>query len=266
MRLGSGEYCGEVLRRENTRCLLLTETRYGAGARLARHSHARPYLCLVRKGGYTETYNGSTRHMKPLMAAFHPAGEEHTETFHGGETRGFNVEFLPGSIADELPMPPEAEFRGGAVANLLVRLYDEFRRMDDASPLAIEGLVLQVMGELQRARFRAPGAVPPWLRTARELLADRFRDSVSMAEVAAEVAAHPVHLAAAFRKHFGCTAGEYVRKLRVEFAVRRLRASNAPLADIAAEAGFTDQSHFTRTFKRQLGVTPAQYRQTVRAS
>ncbi|HBY58391.1 MAG TPA: AraC family transcriptional regulator, partial [Solibacterales bacterium] len=244
-----------------------SETRYAAGSAVARHSHARPYLCLVRTGGYTETYSGSTRDVAPLTAAFHPAGEEHAEKFHGRETRSFNVEFLPGGAADRVVLPGEAEFRsGGAVANLLLRLYGEFRLMDDVSPLAIEGLVLQILAELERAR-REPSTSqsPEWLSAARELLSLRFAETLSLSELAAEVKVHPVHFASAFRKHFGCTAGDYVRRLRVDFACRRLSSSSASLAGIAFEAGFTDQSHFTRTFRRHTGVTPAQYRQSFRA-
>jgi AraC family transcriptional regulator len=73
---------------------------------------------------------------------------------------------------------------------------------------------------------------------------------------------HPGYLASAFRRHFGCTIGEFVRRQRIALACRALTDGDAPLADVAIEAGFADQSHFTRTFKRQLGMTPAAYRKT----
>src|SRR5262249_21772677 len=74
--------------------------------------------------------------------------------------------------------------------------------------------------------------------------------------VAAAVGIHPVHLARVFRYHFGATLGDYVRRLRVEFAARQLITTEETLAGIALAAGFSDQSHFTRTFKRQTGMTP----------
>jgi AraC family transcriptional regulator len=77
------------------------------------------------------------------------------------------------------------------------------------------------------------------------------------------VGVHPVYLASEFRKHFGCTIGEYVRKLRVEFACRRISESDSPLSDIAIAAGFSHQSHFSRTFKAVTGMTPAGYRTAV---
>lgn len=58
--------------------------------------------------------------------------------------------------------------------------------------------------------------------------------------------------------------GSYVRGLRLEWAARELVQSEAPLARVASGAGFADQSHFTRFFKRQFGITPNAYRRLKR--
>ena len=71
---------------------------------------------------------------------------------------------------------------------------------------------------------------------------------------------HAVHLSRAFRSHFGCTVGDYIRQLRVEHARKQMTHTSTPLVDIAADAGFSDQAHFTRIFKRLTGMTPGQYR------
>src|SRR5262249_4267028 len=94
----------------------------------------------------------------------------------------------------------------------------------------------------------------------RELLQDRFAENLTHDAIAAAAGIHPVHLARVFRRHYGCTLGEYVRKLRVDFAARQLIATNERLAGIALAAGFSGQSHFTRAFKRQTGMTPASFR------
>jgi AraC-like DNA-binding protein len=69
-----------------------------------------------------------------------------------------------------------------------------------------------------------------------------------------------VHFAAVFRRHYGCSVGEYLRRRRVHRARQRLAETDLPLAEIATEAGFADQSHLTRMFKRFVGLTPGQYR------
>ena len=66
-----------------------------------------------------------------------------------------------------------------------------------------------------------------------------------------------------FRRQKGCTVGEYVRHLRVDFALRQLSETENSLSDIAAAGGFADHSHLTRTFKAHLGLTPSEYRKNL---
>jgi AraC-like DNA-binding protein len=63
-----------------------------------------------------------------------------------------------------------------------------------------------------------------------------------------------------FRRNQGCTVGEYVRRLRLDFAVDALVNPHSSLAEVASAAGFADQSHLTRTFRSYFGVTPSEYR------
>ena len=86
-----------------------------------------------------------------------------------------------------------------------------------------------------------------------------------MGEVARDAGVHPVHLARTFRRFFGCTPAEYLRSRRVEQAALLVRVTQRPLAEIALECGFFDQSHLTRAFARVLGVSPAAYRRRYRS-
>jgi transcriptional regulator GlxA family with amidase domain len=63
-----------------------------------------------------------------------------------------------------------------------------------------------------------------------------------------------------FRRHYGVSIATYLRRLRLDRAAAKLAGSDAPVARIAAEEGFADQSHFTRAFTCHTGVTPARYR------
>jgi AraC family transcriptional regulator len=71
---------------------------------------------------------------------------------------------------------------------------------------------------------------------------------------------HPAHLSRAFHRRFGSPVLAYVRRARVRAAADLLRRSSLALADVAAAAGFADQSHLTRVFKQATGVTPGRYR------
>jgi len=67
-----------------------------------------------------------------------------------------------------------------------------------------------------------------------------------------------------FRRLFGMTVGDYVLRLRLLMAQRRLRLTTDAAGRIAIDCGFYDQAHFTRAFKRHTGQTPLEYRRGLR--
>ncbi len=95
-----------------------------------------------------------------------------------------------------------------------------------------------------------------------EKLNDDLASDVSLASLADLAGVTPEHLARTFRRAQGCTLGEYVRRLRVEHARRKLVEDDVPMVRLAVELGFYDQSHFIRIFKAHVGCTPGQYRRT----
>ena len=168
--------------------------------------------------------------------------------------------------ADSLTLRITYDFCGGALPQLCARLYREFNKTDTAAKLAIEGLALELLAEAARQRSAAIGAPPPWLRQAREMIVEHFSETLKLTQIAAEVGVHPVYLATAFRQKFGVTIGEFVRKLRIEHACAELMKREIPLTAIATQAGFADQSHFSKVFKLYVGMTPHKYRNIVRSS
>lgn len=271
LKLPEGCFPAEVVGGVKAVGLTLTETAYAARQQLPKHSHDRACFVVVLSGSFSEVYEGRPRACEPLSVIFRPRDESHSDRFDEQGARCLNVElsdqWLRRVGAYTRALDDSADFRGGAFPSLAARLYGEYRRMDAASPLAIEGLLLEVVAEAARASAPAPArGRPRWLGRAEELIREQFREPLTLADIAAAVGAHPVHLSAAFHKAFGCTVGEYVRRLRVEFARARLAGSDAPIIKIALAAGFYDQSHFTRTFKRHTGLTPAAYRAMFRAT
>jgi AraC-like DNA-binding protein len=267
-QLSRGQFYGQVTRQRVVGGLHLVETRYSPRTFLPRHSHEHAYFCLVRRGHYLEEYGSHSRACGPMTVAFHPAGELHSEQFAADETWSFNIELTSTWLAQWQNAAGRidwtADFRGGAVACLAQRLYAEFSHTDAAAALAIEGLTLEIMAEAWRGSLKGQKrTAPPWLAGVQKTLRVRFAEGVTLDELAELARVHPVHVAAAFRRHFGCTVGQYVRGQRVEFACRQLGNSRATLAEIGLAAGFSDQSHFCRIFKRLTGLTPAAYRRSL---
>jgi AraC family transcriptional regulator len=124
----------------------------------------------------------------------------------------------------------------------------------------MEGLLLEILAETARLRGNSGPAVPRWLRTARDFIESNLLRSLGLIEIANACGVHRVHLAREFRRYFRCTVGEYIRRRRVEHACHLIAHSDLPLSEIASQCGFSDQSHFSATFRRQVGVTPARFR------
>ncbi len=86
---------------------------------------------------------------------------------------------------------------------------------------------------------------------------------VDVADLAREAGVHRVHLARAFRDHFGESVTLFARRVRLEAAQRLIAAGGISLAQAAARAGFADQSHLTRVMRAALGLTPGRMRATL---
>lgn len=269
MQLPPGRYYGETLRSRKVASFELSERVYSPGYQTPKHTHKQALFCFVMKGNYTENYGGKTRECRSSTLLFHPPGELHAEHFHDAGGRSFIIEMAPGWLnqaQQHLPIADNAaDFRGGVFELLARRLYREFDQLDGAAPLIIEGLMMEMLGETaRRDAAKQCHNSPRWLQQARELLHARFTENLTLADIAQNVGVHPVHLAQTFHKTYQCTVGDYVRKLRIEYASHELATSAKPIVDIALEAGFCDQSHFTRTFKRVIGAAPSQYRESLR--
>jgi AraC family transcriptional regulator len=265
LKLRPGQFFGSVVEKAEIGNFILSETAYPQGFTAPHHSHENAYYCVVLRGAYDQTYGSRSRVCQPLTVEYHPSGEAHSARFPEAEVRSFNIELRSSWMAMLADFPVSLEesaaYQGGPPAWLALRLRQEYRQRDALTPLALESLALELVVQTSR-RGVAPDShrLPAWLKRAKELLEATFSDSVTLSAVAAEVGVHPVHLASAFHRHYHCTVGEYIRRLRVEYACRVLPGSGTSLAGIAAAAGFADQSHFSKTFKRVTGMTPGQYR------
>jgi AraC family transcriptional regulator len=271
LKLSEGRFPAEVVGGAKAAEFTLTETAYAARHRIPKHSHDRACFVVVLRGTFSEVYEGRRRACEPLMLIYRPPHETHWDHFDEQGARCLNVEvaepWLRRVGAHSRALDDSADFRGGPFSQLAARLHREYRRMDEASALAIEGLLLEIVAEAtRRSAPTPPRGRPRWLSRAEEMIRAQFREPLTLTDIAAAVGAHPVHLSAVFHKTYGCTVGEYVRRLRVEFASGELSASDAPIIKIALAAGFYDQSHFSRTFKRHTGSTPAAYRSMFRAT
>lgn len=261
--LEAGQFFGDVLRKLRCSGLVLSELKHQTGRKLPRHSHDLAYFCLLLGGNYSENLGRKTLTYRPLTVVFHPPEMTHRDEVGGGGGHFFSVEMESRwlqSLREYSAAPVVVtEARGDDLSWLATRLYREFRDPDACSPLALEGLVMAMLTDVARAAKHETRA-PEWLARAVEMLHDEGGQSLTIARVAAEVGVHPFHLSRVFKQFHRQTIGEYLNAQRIRRACRELADTRARLADVALRAGFSDQSHFTRAFKRATGMTPGAFR------
>lgn len=256
---------GTWLRTRAVDGFVLSETVYASGVELTRHSHERAGFCVVLQGEFLEYRGGNERLYQPSDIIFRPPGVQHANRFLDAGGRCLNIEVTGkqlqrlGSHTSAFGRP--ADYQDRRLSAVVMQIYRELQQPDDITPLAIEALTLELLIGIARSSQPSPSE-PNWLPRVRELLHVRFAEPFSLAKIAAAVGVHPAHLARTFRRFHRQTVGDYVRSLRIEFARARLSSSADSISSIALAAGFYDQCHFTRTFKHQLGITPAEYRTT----
>lgn len=263
MKLSGGEYLGEIIKRTELSGFRVLESKYRPHTRLPRHSHERARFSVLLQGGFTELFSKKSVDWKPFSFGFNISDEVHTGIAHRTGAHFVIIEVDEEWLQDALGGSAIGDrttiFRDAALTCLVARLYTEVRHADRVSPIAIEGIALELMAQATRMRYRE-NSVPRWLKQAEEIIHESFTQTLSLSVIAEAVGVHPVHLARVFRQHHRSTIGGYVRELRIQFACNQLATSESTFSQIALAAGFYDQAHLSRIFKRQLGMTPAQYR------
>lgn len=225
---------------------------------LSRHRHdTAQVLFLVR--GKMGCSCPQTRYV-PLRGVYHPPGVEHRVHLDRAVVviLTLDADWLQ-RLRGHAPPPARTLVLELDTRWISTRLVNELRQLRPASLLVIEGLVAQLLASAARTSA-AKSKSPPWLAPLLERLHADFGCNLSVHSLAAEFRLHPDHLTRVFRRRTGRSVGDYLFGLRVAFLEDWLKRSAEPLVELALAAGFADQSHCNREFKRRTGLTPAAYR------
>jgi AraC family transcriptional regulator len=229
----------------------VSEVAFPPNRRLPWHAHPLGCIAVVADGVVDKRFARFEAGAETGAMITMPAEEPHEDRF--GRAGALIVVVESRTFAGQVSCAPHPE-----AALLATRIRRELADPDLFSPFAVEGLALELTALAGRRRF--PARAETWAERARDLLLERFRERVPPSEIADELGVHPAHLARVFRARYGESVGEFTRRLRLQWAAQELAAADLPLAVLAVEAGFCDQSHFTRAFGRHYGVTPARFR------
>lgn len=230
-----------------------------AGRRFRRHPHEGGHVCVVVAGGFLERQGRSWVDVGPGSMRISGGARHDIDFGPAGATCVMLESEDPLVTALPRPLFLDPDPWVGRLGRRIASTVGRGRRL---SPIIADGLAAELLAQARRRLEGRHAPPPPWLQEARAKL-DRAEGRVSVSALAAEAGVHRVHLARSFRDHFGTSASEHARRLRVERARRLLELEPAALAHVALEAGFADQSHLTREMRALLGITPAALRATL---
>jgi AraC family transcriptional regulator len=263
--LRGGEFYSPIQARLRANDVVLSELCQPVARSVPRHEHELAYVTIVLHGHYREGDRGKLDELPPLTAVFNPVGVAHSTVIGPAGASMFTIEFRSESLQElGLQLPDRTTFDCGLGTMLWpgLRLFSSFKNQRTDS-LMLEAHVFELLGAITRLD-QSPEKTPPrWLKRVKDRLHAEFCERLRMRDLAREAGVHPVHLARAFRKFEKRTPGEYQQHLQIRAACELLGKPEWPLAEIAAECGFADQSHFTRAFRRMAATTPLRFRQAV---
>jgi AraC-like DNA-binding protein len=248
-----------------------------AGPAYAKHRHDTYAIGLTDRGVQVFDYRGAGRVSMPgQVVVLHP---DEVHDGNAGTEAGFGYRIVyvePGHMSEALrslcerpyPLPfvRDPVSRNGRLARAVRRAFAA-----PLDPLGADALIADLAEGLLAGE--GPGGRPVPARRVDAAVIERARQFldaertrvVHSSELEAITGLTRYDLARQFRLMFGTSPHRYLLMRRLDLA-RRLILEARPLADVAGEAGFADQAHFTRVFKAAFGLTPARYRALRRAT
>lgn len=257
-----------VAKRVDTKDMIILEAEHRPDSIIKRHFHESTVVSIHINGSLNEVFNRRSIECLSSSVLILPAGEVHADHYGRAGLHSLTISLKPRYaqfLEDHRIAFNRTAYSGERnIPPLVRRFFYEWKHHDMASLIIMEGFLLEIIGELIRDEVKVRGrTLPPFIRRARDYLHEHFAVTLSLSEVAAVAGVHPAYLARSFKKYYRCSIGEYIRLRRIEHASLELATSDKPLAQIAAEAGFFDQSHFGYVFKQHMKLTPSQYRREV---
>jgi AraC family transcriptional regulator len=184
------------------------------------------------------------------------------------------------AIADEANAPrigdlhykPGAGVNDVTISGLGSLLLPALSHPDQANRLFVDHVLLavgvhiaQTYGSMRPMSRLARGGLAPWQeRRARELLLANIKRGVALKEVARACDLSVSYFSHAFRHTLGVAPYKWLIEQRVVLSKKKMRDDGLSLSDVAAECGFSDQSHLTRVFRQTVGISPGAWRRALK--
>ncbi|MEZ5043091.1 MAG: AraC family transcriptional regulator [Saprospiraceae bacterium] len=242
---------------------LLIDQFYKPHQRFASHSDYFSKISIVLNGQLKEGLGKKEEYANTASLVIKPNSAIHTNVFGPRGTRIISV-LMHDHFWQSMNMDHQLDelkwFHGLQYAKASIKFVQEV--FSGKSHHEMEESIIALLANLQHTPLSS--STPPlWLQGVKERLEDEWEMLLSVQTLAQWVDVHPVYLARIFRKFYHCSIKDFVRQTRVRKVMDLLGSTNISLAQIAFDAGYADQSHFTRQFKVEMGMSPGAFRQLV---
>lgn len=228
------------------------------------HYHENPYFMYVLDGNLKDINKGGTTLCPSGSLLFHNWQEMHMNTKETSLAKGFHIEldrnwFEKKKLTRNL-WEGSGLMKDPRLYQTLAKIYYEFKCNDKYATISLDLLVLQLCEEVWGEDLTPIKVEPKWVEKLRQLIYDDPND-LTLSSLSKTLSVHPVHLSRSIPKYLNTTLGDYIRSHKIKKAIHLLGNQNYSLTEIAHLCGFSDQSHFTRTFKYYFKEPPKAFRQ-----
>lgn len=243
-----------------------------------RHSHDYYVVCVIERGFQSFTHRGEKHVTPPGGVILINPDEVHTG--EAADERGFQMRALYPTTShmqtavleltgrnQALPFFKDVRVDHRWARNSILTLHRAL--IEGTSALESESCftwaLVQLVKRYADLRLHEPrlGNEQQAIERARRYIEEYYSQGIGLNQLAAHVSLSPYYLLRAFRAEIGMPPHAYLESVRIRQAQRLIEAGK-PLAEVAAEVGFSSQSHMNYRFKQIIGVTPGQYAQQVK--
>lgn len=267
-RLNKGRFFGNTRKSFELNGLTIVDSEFRNFRGCPWHYHENAHFAFTTGGSLIETHKKEKIQLSKGFLMFNYSQEPHFNSNYSENVSALHVDITKEWFSKHFINPDI--FQGviklfdPAIKHTFLKITRETKQFDNASPIAVEGLVLQAFAEMMRLGKKKKSKTPSWVRKVEEILNDRFAEKLSLEDVSKELGIHPVYLSQQFPLYFNRSFGDYLREIRINRSLSLLPDKTLNLAQISYACGFSDQSHFTRCFRKFIGTTPAGYRELVK--
>lgn len=242
---------------------------YAPGEVHPRHQHDCLHFSIVLRGSVAETVGGDTEYAGPLSVVAKNPGVKHADEFGSRGAALARLALEGGTLGDAMGDSRwNTEWRwthDPEVAKPFLRLVHRGRQgVTTFECTDVDVVDLLAAFTAQPAR-QMRGKPPAWLEQTMVEMRESWNPGVVVTDIARGAGVHPVYLARVVRRWYGTTVGDELRRLRFRWAVAAISSGGTEtVSEVAHAAGFSDEPHLCREFRKLLDVTPRHYRTITR--